>query len=247
MNKSLVRLLIALLLAAVAGGGYLAWQGWRARQTLNRLSEVVKSADLDELLHNPPDGLEEAIDLAVRGVRLAQGEAGHESWTLDADWATLRQESGLVQVNSPVVRYAVGDPDKGGSPPRQVEVTAESGRIENNNSLLTMEGKVRAEYQDEVLTGSVAIFRNDTRILLFPDGARLDGPTLAGTAGSLRWNLATNILDGEHGVDVVWTPRSDKPRPSAATPGDAPEGGPAPDGASPPESAPSNAHRETAR
>lgn len=248
MNKSLTRLLIVLLMAAVAGGGWLAWQSWRARQALKRLDEVVKSTDLDELLRNPPDGLKEAIDLAVRGVRLSQGEAGHESWTLDADWATLRQETGLVQVNSPIVRYALGDPDK--SPPRQVEVRAESGRLEDNNTLLTMEGSVRAEYQDEVLTGPVATFRNDARILLFPDGASLDGPMLAGTAGILRWNLATNILDGEKGVDVVWTPQSGKARPSEAAPdgeGKAVPGGASPSKPSPAGSAPANTSMETTR
>lgn len=248
MNGSLARALVPLLIAALAGGGWLAWQGWRARQALNRLEEVVKSSDLDELLHNPPDGLKEAIDLAVRGVRLSQGEAGHESWTLDADWATLRQETGLVQVNSPFVRYALGDPGK--SPPRQVEVRSESGRLEENNTLLTMEGSVRAEYQDEVLTGPVATFRNDARVLVFPDGASLDGPTLAGSAGILRWNLATNILDGEGGVDVVWTPRSAKTRPSAPAPGE--EGEAAPGGTPPPEPSPAkpgpaHARMETTR
>lgn len=248
MNRSLARALVPLLIAALAGGGWLAWQGWRARQALNRLEEVVKSSDLDELLRNPPDGLKEAIDLAVRGVRLSQGEAGHESWTLDADWATLRQETGLVQVNSPIVRYALGDPDK--SPPRQVEVRSESGRLEDNNTLLTMEGSVRAEYQDEVLTGPVATFHNGTRILLFPDGASLDGPTLAGNAGILRWNLATNILDGEKGVDVVWTPQSAKARSSAASPDGgekAVSGGASPAEPGPADPAPANARMETTR
>ena len=198
MKKLLAKLLVPLLVAAVCWGGYLAWQSWRAKQALTRLTEVAKSADLDQLLRNPPDGLEEAIDLAVRGVRLSQGEAGRESWTLDADWATLRQESGLVQVNDPVIRYALGDPSDADVPPeeRQVVVTAETGRVEDNNTRLTMEGNVRAEYRNEVLTGPVAVFRNDTRILTFPDGARLAGPVLAGSAGVLRWSLATNILDG---------------------------------------------------
>lgn len=220
MKKTLVTFLIPLLIAAAGWGGYLAWQRWRAGQALTRLTEVAKSADLDQLLHNPPDGLEEAIDLAVRGVRLSQGEAGRESWTLDADWATLRQESGLVQVRDPVIRYVMGDLADPDVPPeeRQVIVTAETGRVEDNNTRLTMQGKVRAEYRDEVLTGPVATFRNDTRILSFPEGARLAGPVLEGSAGVLRWNLTTNILDGEQGVDVVWTPRSARPQtlPTAA-------------------------------
>ena len=46
---------------------------------------------------------------------------------------------------------------------------------------------------------------------------------LAGSAGVLRWSLATNILDGEQGVDVVWTPRSARPRTTPeAVPADLP-------------------------
>ena len=253
MKKLLAKLLVPLLVAAVCWGGYLAWQSWRAKQALTRLTEVAKSADLDQLLRNPPDGLEEAIDLAVRGVRLSQGEAGRESWTLDADWATLRQESGLVQVNDPVIRYALGDPSDADVPPeeRQVVVTAETGRVEDNNTRLTMEGNVRAEYRNEVLTGPVAVFRNDTRILTFPDGARLAGPVLAGSAGVLRWSLATNILDGEQGVDVVWTPRSARPRTTPeAVPADLPTepgGGmvPAPNRDAAPSSTPDPANART--
>lgn len=231
MKKSLVSLLVLLLLAAVGWGSYRAWQSWRAGRALNRLAEVAQSTDLDNILRNPPDGLEEAIDLALRGVRLSQGEAGRESWTLDADWATLRQESGLVQVRDPVIRYALGDPAASGAsdvPPeeRQVVVTADTGRVEDNNTRLTMQGNVRAVYQDEVLTGPVATFRNDTRILTFPDGAELAGPVLAGSAGVLRWSLATNILEGEQGVDVVWTPRAARPA-ALAVPGPADGGSPA--------------------
>ena len=257
MKKSFVSFLVLLLVAAAGWGGYLAWQSWRAKQALTRLTEVAKSADLDQLLHNPPDGLEEAIDLALRGVRLSQGEAGRESWTLDADWATLRQESGLVQVRDPVIRYAMGDPSATDVPPeeRQVVVTAEAGRVEDNNTRLTMEGNVRAEYQNEVLTGPVATFRNDTRVLTFPDGARLTGPVLAGSAGVLRWSLATNILDGEQGVDVVWTPRSARPRPADSAPAAVlptePDGGPIPapnrDAARSSEPAPASALTEIPR
>lgn len=213
MKKTVVGTLVLIILAAAVWGGYLAWETWRVRQAGDALSKVAQSADLENLLRNPPDGMEDAIDLALRGVKLAQGEAGRETWTLDADWATLRQESGLVQVRDPVIHYTLGDPDQpgdarqDGEEPQQVVVTADTGSVEDDNTLLTMRGHVRATYQDSVLTGPVAVFRNDTRVLTFPDTARLDGPVLEGTAGVLRWNMATNILEGENGVDVLWTPQ----------------------------------------
>lgn len=217
MKKTVVGTFVLIILAAAVWGGYLAWETWRVRQAGDALSKVAQSADLENLLSTPPDGAEEAIDLALRGVKLAQGEAGRETWTLDADWATLRQESGLVQVRDPIIHYTLGDPDQpgdarqAGEEPRQVVVTADMGSVEDDNTLLTMRGHVRATYEDSVLTGPVAVFRNDTRILTFPDTARLDGPVLEGTAGVLRWNMATNILEGEKGVDVLWTPQPSQP------------------------------------
>lgn len=226
MKKTLAGILVLLVLAVGVWGGYLAWETSRAGQAVDALSKVAQSADLENLLRNPPegpDGVSEAIDLALRGVKLAQGEAGAETWTLDADWATLRQESGLVQVRDPVIHYTLGDTDSSGGAeaPRQVVATADTGSVADNNGLLTMEGHVRATYEDSVLTGPRAFFRTDTRILTFPDTARLDGPVLEGTAGVLRWNMATNILEGEKGVDVVWTPQSGR----AASPADAPAPG----------------------
>ena len=88
-------------------------------------------------------------------------------------------------------------------------MTALSGLIEEGNSRITLRGDVRAEHDAKILTGPEAVFLNNTRILTFPEGADLNGPTLSGTAKLLRWNVSTNILEGEGGVSMTWTPRDD--------------------------------------
>lgn len=154
------------------------------------------------------------VDLALRNILLSQGEQGIELWRLQANWATLRQESGLVEVRDPNVRYALGDPqgERDGKPyfddDQFVTVTSRTGRVTDNNSRITLEGNVRSEYQGDVLVGPLAEFSNDSRVLLYPQGATLEGLRLNGFAHVLRWNMATNTLEGEQGVTLVWTPEN---------------------------------------
>ena len=80
------------------------------------------------------------------------------------------------------------------------------GRVEDGNQKVSMSGEVQATYEENVLTGDLAVFLNTSRTLTFPDGAALDGPTLSGTATRLVWDLNTNILTGDQGVRMRWTP-----------------------------------------
>lgn len=172
---------------------------------------LVSGADVSDV--NP-------VDLALRNILLSQGEQGLELWRLQANWATLRQESGLVEVREPHVRYALGDPqgERDGKPyfadEQFVNVTSRTGRVTDNNSRITLEGHVRSEYQGDVLTGPVAEFNNADRVLLYPQGATLEGATLNGFAHVLRWNMATNTLEGEQGVTLIWIPEPDPAAPT---------------------------------
>lgn len=126
------------------------------------------------------------------------------------DWATLREEIDKVDLSSPHVRYHMGERTNNPEAPSDyLDVTALSGLIEEGNSRITLRGDVRAEHDANILTGPEAVFLNNTRILTFPEGADLNGPTLSGTAKLLRWNVSTNILEGEGGVSMTWTPRDD--------------------------------------
>ena len=222
---SRIRLLLApALLAACMGGAYLGWQAWQSGRALNALSEVVQSMDMEAILRGKVDALPggkkeggDTVDLALRGISLSEGENGFELWRLRAAWATLRQEADKVDLSSPHVQYRMGDgeaaPD---DPAAYLDVTALGGLIEEGNSRVTLRGDVRAVHDGNVLTGPEAVFLNNTRVLTFPEGAVLDGPTLSGTAKLLRWNVSTNILEGEGGVSMLWTPRSGESSPAGA-------------------------------
>ena len=50
----------------------------------------------------------------------------------------------------------------------------------------------------------------------FPGGADLNGPELSGTCNQLTWDLNTNIITGDHGVNMRWyPPKRDEGEPAA--------------------------------
>ena len=85
MNASLRRTLVLVVLGAVVWGGWYGWQSWKTRQTLEAMENVVRSADLNKLLSDPPEEVKNAVDLAVRGILLSQGHEGRKSFDLNAD------------------------------------------------------------------------------------------------------------------------------------------------------------------
>lgn len=209
MNDSLRRTLALVVLGAAVWGGWYGWQSWKTRQALEAMENVVRSADLNRLLSNPPEEVKNAVDLAVRGISLAQGHEGRKSFDLNADWATLNQESGAITVRDPDIHYMLEGAE--GQEQRIIHAVSDVGRVEDGNQKISMSGAVKATYEENVLTGDLAVFLNNNRTLTFPDGAELDGPTLSGTAARLVWDLNTNILTGDQGVRMRWIPSDAAP------------------------------------
>ena len=204
MNASLKRTLVLIILGLAAWGGWYGWQSWKTSRALEALENVVRSADLNKLLSDPPEEVRNAVDLAVRGIRLSQGYEGRKSFDLNADWATLNQESGAITVREPDIQYMLEGIDD--NEERIIRATSDVGRVEDGNQKVSMSGDVQATYEENVLTGELAVFLNTERTLTFPDGAKLNGPTLSGTATRLVWDLNTNTLTGDEGVRMRWIP-----------------------------------------
>ncbi|MBQ4615377.1 MAG: LPS export ABC transporter periplasmic protein LptC [Mailhella sp.] len=204
MNDSFRRTLALAAVCLLAWGAWYGWESWKMRQAVHALEDVVRSADLNKLLSNPPAEVQNSVDLAIRGIHLSQGRDGRKSFDIKADWATLNQDSGSVTVRYPDIHYNLKD-DADGSP-RTVHATSNIGRVEDGNQKISMSKNVRAQYEEKVLTGDLAIFFNQLNKLTFPGGADLDSPDLSGTCARLTWDLNTNILMGDHGVKFRWYP-----------------------------------------
>ena len=151
MNDSLKRTLALVVFSAVVWGGWYGWQSWKTRQALEALEDVVRSADLNKLLSDPPEEVKNSVDLAVRGIQLSQGHEGRKSFDLNADWATLNQDSGAITVREPDIQYMLESTD--GEEERVIRATSDVGRVEDGNQKVSMSGNVQATYEENVLTG----------------------------------------------------------------------------------------------
>ena len=95
MNDSLKRTLALVVIGLAAWGGWYGWQSWKTSRALEALENVVRSADLNELLSNPPEEVKSAVDLAVRGIRLSQVQDGRKSRSEERRWGAAWGGAGL--------------------------------------------------------------------------------------------------------------------------------------------------------
>ena len=204
MNASLRRTLALAAVGLLVWSGWYGWMSWKTSQSIHALKDVVRSADLDKLLSDPPAEISSTVDLAIRDLTLSQGLEGRKSFDLKAKWAALNQESGDVTVREPDIVYMM-ESDKDDSP-RTVHATSKIGRVEDGNQKVSMSENVRAQHEENVLTGDSAVFINQLNKLTFPGGANLNGPELSGSCARMTWDLNTNILMGDHGVKMRWYP-----------------------------------------
>lgn len=192
MKRFLPPLLLLALLAASAAAYYVL---------------VVRTPPAHAPVAVRVEPLIEAAALAMKGLNLMQGEKGLEFWRLKADWAAMHQDSGVIDVREPRVRYTLGD----GSKEDYVFVVSQLGKITDDQRVLTMWDHVVMTHGQDVLTGPLLVYKTDERIARFPDGAEFENPGMDGAFGNLQWNMDTNLLDGGNGVVVVFKARDATP------------------------------------
>lgn len=210
-----VGLFIACLLLLVSGLSFwyyttyrhgpatLAAKLWDLAGKSHRTAPSADSSE-DVASRNP---LEEVAGLAIKGIDLFQGDNGIELWRLKASWAHLNQDGDTINVDSPHVRYALGDHSTGNPEDDILEVEGRKGRITDNQRFLSLWDDVVVTRFDDRLTGPLMNYNATTRIMSFPAGAKLESPRASGTAGVFTWDLAQNELQGTEGVVVVLKPR----------------------------------------
>ena len=216
MKRSRI-LLITALVALLAGGWYVAKRG--GETTLIGNKGGIKSLDGAKLQGNATQSgnpLEEVAGLAIKGINLFQGNKGLELWRLKASWAHMSQNGDTIDVDKPVVRYALGEGSASNPDDDVLDVQAQLGRITDNQRFLTLWDDVVITRYDDVITSSRMNYDANKRLMTFPEGAALESPTASGTAAFFTWDLATNEMHGSGGVLVVLKPRPDDPNANAA-------------------------------
>ena len=192
MKRSRI-LLITALVALLAGGWYVAKRGGETT-LIGRLLDVankggIKSLDGAKLQGNATQSgnpLEEVAGLAIKGINLFQGNKGLELWRLKASWAHMSQNGDTIDVDKPVVRYALGEGSASNPDDDVLDVQAQLGRITDNQRFLTLWDDVVITRYDDVITSSRMNYDANKRLMTFPEGAALESPTASGTATFLH-------------------------------------------------------------
>lgn len=214
MKRLRIALFLAVALAAIAGGWY-ALERRNPTSLVGRIMDMAaqsgrQSLDGSKIQGNATqDGnaLEEMVGLAIQGINLFQGDKGVELWRLKATWAHMSQNGGVIDVDKPVVRYALGDASASAPDGDVLDVQAQKGRITDNQRFLTLWDDVVITRFADTITSPRMNYDAATRIMTFPEGASLESPTASGTATFFTWNLQTQVMEGSGGVTVILKPR----------------------------------------
>ena len=218
MKKSYLLAVVALVLI-LAGGVYL----FRSEKVslLGKVAELAKKEGitaLDAATTEDGNPLEDVVGLAIKGINLFQGDEGIELWRLKASWAHLAREGGEITVDSPVVRYALGDASAANPEDDVLDVEARKGKITDNQRHLSLWDNVVITRDDDTITAPRMNYDTATRTMTFPEGAALESPTASGTAGIFTWDLAKNEMVGTKGVTVLIKAREENTPPGQTVP-----------------------------
>ena len=203
MRKSFI--LSLLFIGALAVFFFSEWGEWKAGKSLRLVENVSRTEDLDEFLRRNSEADEESkVSLALHTVHITHGEEGRRQWDLDAAWAMLSRNRGVISFEKPDMLYHL-DPDPEGNEDR-VHVTADRGEVTDSNSKLRLDGDVRAVRADSSVTGNVMRYDSKTRIVTFTENAGLETPGMSVNADTLDWELATNTMNGDGNIRLLWYP-----------------------------------------
>ena len=165
--------------------------GYSAPKPLDNAS-LPENQELDELI-----GDDKAINIAVRGIILTQGEKGEETWRLNATSASFDQASGKLIINQPRVTYFLKGKNS------ELLIQSRVGRLNQADSEVEMWDNVRLDEAENVLTTSRAIYNGNTSMLNLPEPVEFFNPQFAGSANQADWDLNTHVLSANGKVHVI--------------------------------------------
>lgn len=189
--------------------------------TQKRVNDENMQAFLQEFA-NIPDFHNDDIGLAMQGITVSYGEEGKEEWSIFAKWATMHQQTSVVQMENPLMWHRTGDnavlfsqsaaagdmylkdiADK-------VVIEAKRGIIYNENTKVLLHEDVKATQQANIVSGPFLSYDSIAQVAIFPEKADFVGEGLVGKADVLSWNLQENKIYGKGKVYVEWTPSDGK-------------------------------------
>ncbi len=171
---------------------------------------------------NIPDFHNDDIGLAMQGISVSYGEEGKEEWAIFAKWATMHQQTSVVQMENPLMWHRTGDNSVLFSQSTaandmylkdiadKVVIEAKRGIIYNENTKVLLHEDVKASQQANIVSGPFLNYDSIEQVAIFPEEADFAGEGLVGKADVLSWNMQENKIYGKGKVYVEWTPKDGK-------------------------------------
>lgn len=208
----------------VAGEGY---NKKAFSKELGTLKQAYTQKKVDEDMQaflqefaNIPDFHDDDVGLAMQGISVSYGEKGQEKWAVFAKWATMHQQSSVVQMENPLMWHRAGNNSVLFSPmsvqndmflkdvANKVVIEAKRGLIYNENSKVLLHENVRATQESNIVSGPYLNYDSVEQLAVFPENADFAGEAIAGKADVLSWDMQKNKIYGKGKVYVEWMPES---------------------------------------
>lgn len=125
-----------------------------------------------------------ALDLALKGISLSQGEGGFELWSLKAEWANLYKAEGFIVVVQPRLTYFLRD-EQGA----ELKVRSEKGDIKQDEQILRFMDKVKVTTEDKLLTGDLLVYNGTAKTMTLPQGGFFSTKSASGRADVISWHI----------------------------------------------------------
>lgn len=173
---------------------------------------------------NIPDFHDDDIGLAMQGISVSYGEEGKEEWAVFAKWATMHQQTSVVQMENPLMWHRTGDNSVLFSSASaqngmylkdiadKVVIKAKRGLIYNENTKVLLQEDVKATQEANIVSGPYLNYDSIEQVAVFPEQADFAGEGLVGTAEVLSWNMHENKIYGKGNVYVEWMPSDNNKR-----------------------------------
>ncbi len=139
------------------------------------------------------------LNLSLVDIFLEQGEEGEKVWEMEAEWANYAEKSGNLFTYKPYITFF----DKNKNPKENTFIQGETGKVLENNSLLTLSKDVRIEKNTMNIVGEYLEFEPKNEYATMPLGALLEAEETIGKAKSINWDMLKNDIQARGNVVFI--------------------------------------------
>ncbi len=139
------------------------------------------------------------INLSLVDIYLEQGEEGVKTWEMEAEWANYAERTGNLFAYKPDIIYF----DKNNNEAENVHITGKTGKVLENNTLLTLTDDVEIKKNTMQLSGIYAEFLPNDEKASMPKGALLQADETIGRAQTIDWDMLKNDIQAKGNVVFI--------------------------------------------